>query len=344
MKKSLLIAFALVLCVKVFAQVTSNVILFTENGERFYAILNGQRMNDEPVTNLKVQQLNQPNYALKVIFENKTIGEMNKTLYVESGVEAVYAVKLDKKAQYKLAFRSSVPIAQAAPPAPQQQVVYWGVAPVIGVTTTTTGTTGTTGTTMTTGVPVGTTTTVQEQTTTTTTTGTGMNTNVNTGTGENVSMNVNTNGFGMNVSINTTGSGVPATTSGVSTTTTTTTTTTGTTGTQPVIVSNPQPVIVQPAPCTHMGASDFNSALSSIKAKSFEDSKLTLAKQITSRNCLDATQVKMVTDLMPFESSKLEYAKYAYDFCWEKNNYFKVNDAFEFESTIEELDAYIQSR
>jgi Domain of unknown function (DUF4476) len=330
MKKSLLLAFSLVLCLQIFAQVTSNVILFTENGERFHAILNGQRMNDEAVTNLKVEQLNQPSYKLKVIFENKTIGEMNKTLYLESGVEAVYAVKLDKKNMYKLSFRSSVPIAQAAPVAPQQQVVYWGVAPVIAVTSTTTG------------VPVGSTTTVHEQTTTTTTTGTGMNTNVNTGTGDNVSMNVNTNGFGMNVNINT--NGTPTTTTSGTAVSTTTTTTTTTTGSNPVIVTNPQPVIVQPAPCMHMGASDFNSAVGSIKAKTFEDSKLTLAKQITSRNCLDATQVKMVTDLMPFESSKLEYAKYAYDYCWEKNNYFKVNDAFEFESTIEELDEYIKTR
>ena len=48
--------------------------------------------------------------------------------------------------------------------------------------------------------------------------------------------------------------------------------------------------------------------------------------------------------LFTFEASKLDYAKYAYDYCWEKNNYYQVNDAFEFESSIEELDAYIGTR
>ncbi len=337
MKNLVLAALALLLCLNTYAQTAnSNLILFTENGERFFGILNGQRMNDEPVTNLKVQDLNQPSYTLKVIFENKSLGEMNKTVYLESGVEAVYAVKLDNKGNYKLGFRSSVPMAQAAPPAPQQQVVYWGAAPV--VTQAVPVTTGTT------------TTTVREETVTTN--GTGMNTNMNmgTGTGENVSMNVNTDGFGMNVNINTNGMGT-GTTTGVTTGTavTTTTVTTTTTGNvvsnpQPVIIANPQPVIVQPAPCMHMSSGDFNSALNSIKAKSFEDSKLTLAKQITSRNCVDAGQVKAIMETFGFEATKLEFAKYAYDYCWEKNNYFKVNDAFEFEMSIEELDSYISTR
>ncbi len=339
MKKILLATFALLLCVQLFGQTAkSNCVLFTENGERFYAILNGQRMNDEPVTNLKVQDLNQPNYALKVIFENKTIGEMNKTLYLESGSEVVYAVKLDKKGAYKLAMRSSVPIAQAAPVAPQQQVVYWGAPVITPVVTPTNPVT-----------PVGTSTTVTEQTVTTTTVGspTGMNTNVNTGNGENVSMNVTTDGFGMNVNINTNGMGTGTTvgtTSGTAVTTTTTTTTTTGNSNPPVVYGNPQPVIVQPAPCTHMNTSDFNSALTSIKAKSFEDSKMTMAKQITSKNCMDASQVKAIMGCFDFEATKLEFAKYAYDFCWEKNNYFKVNDAFTFEASIEELDAYIRTR
>ena len=252
MKNTLLIAFTLLFCLKVAAQ-KSNVILFTENGERFYAILNGIRMNTEPVTNLKVQDLNQPNYALKVIFENKAIGEMNKTLYVEAGVEAVYAVRLDNKGSYKLGFRSSVPIAQASPLAPQQQIVYWGApAPVASTTvvqqTTTTTNNGGNGNV----APGG-------NVNTTTSTGTGENvninmnvnsngagTNMNTGTGENMSMNVNTNGLGMNVNINATGTGSSTNVTNSNLTTTTTTTTT-TTNPHPVV--NSQPVEIGRASC-----------------------------------------------------------------------------------------------
>ena len=45
---------------------------------------------------------------------------------------------------------------------------------------------------------------------------------------------------------------------------------------------------------------------------------------------------------MPHESTKLEFAKYAYKRTYDIENYYKVNDAFTFESSIEELDAYIQ--
>ena len=71
---------------------------------------------------------------------------------------------------------------------------------------------------------------------------------------------------------------------------------------------------------------------------------MTLAKQITKTHCLSADQVKQVMELFSFEASKLDFAKYAYDFCWEKNNYFQVNEAFDFESSISELDAYISTR
>ena len=69
-----------------------------------------------------------------------------------------------------------------------------------------------------------------------------------------------------------------------------------------------------------------------------------MAKQITKSNCLTALQVKEIVQLFDFESDRLEYAKFAFDYCATPNAYYKVNDAFEFESSIEELDEYIQGR
>lgn len=93
-----------------------------------------------------------------------------------------------------------------------------------------------------------------------------------------------------------------------------------------------------------MNDADFNAASESVKAKSFSDSKMTLAKQITKNNCLSAQQVKSIMKLFDFEDDRLEYAKFAYDYTYDVNNYYQVNDAFEFESSIEELEQYIQSR
>lgn len=320
MKKLILTALTLFCFAGAFAQM-SNVVLFTENGERFYAILNGLRMNEEPVTNLKVDDLNQPAYKLKVIFENKDLGDMDKNLYCQPGEETVYMIKQNKKGVYKLAMRSSVPLAQAAPVADNVYLYHWGgvnnqtqvVEPV------------NTGTAVTT--------TVVEETTTTTT-----GTNMGTGTGENVSMDVNVDGFGMSVNINA-NDNMGTTDAAVMTTTTTTTTTTGG-GTYQDDVHHVEEV----PPCAVMGMGDFESARSSIKSKSFSDSKMTLAKQITRNHCLTAMQVKGITELFDFENDRLDYAKFAHAYCFEQNKYYQVNDAFEFESSIEELDEYINGQ
>ena len=89
---------------------------------------------------------------------------------------------------------------------------------------------------------------------------------------------------------------------------------------------------------------DFAQAKNSIASKSFEDSKLTMAKQIVSSNCLTAQQVKELMMFFDFEDTKLEFAKFAYDHTFDIGNYFKVNDAFEFESSIDELNEYIQQK
>ena len=90
-----------------------------------------------------------------------------------------------------------------------------------------------------------------------------------------------------------------------------------------------------------MAPLDFKTVLESINSKSFEDSKLQLAKQVAESNCLKAIQIKKIMQSLTFEDSKLEFAKYAYPFSFDKGNYFMVNDAFEFELTIEELQEFI---
>jgi hypothetical protein len=85
----------------------------------------------------------------------------------------------------------------------------------------------------------------------------------------------------------------------------------------------------------------YRNAKSSIASKSFESSKLSIAKQITGSNCLTAAQVKELMLLFDFEGSKLEYAKFAYDKTYDKGNYFLVNDAFDFESSVQSLNKFI---
>jgi len=81
----------------------------------------------------------------------------------------------------------------------------------------------------------------------------------------------------------------------------------------------------------------------SLASKTFEDSKLTLAKQVINSNCLLSVQVKEVMQIFTYEESKLDFAKYAYGRTYDIGNYYKVNDSFTFESSIDELNSYINS-
>ena len=54
-------------------------------------------------------------------------------------------------------------------------------------------------------------------------------------------------------------------------------------------------------------------------------------------------QIKELMELMSFEETKLELAKFAWHHNLDKGNYYQLNDAFGFESSIEELNKYTQS-
>jgi hypothetical protein len=307
MMKILFVTFAL-FSMSVFSQ-ENNAIFFSQNGEQFFVIVNGIKQNTEPATNVKVTGLNAPNYKVKIIFNNG-LPEIDKNIYFnEMGSEITYLIKKDKKGTYKLRFFSQVPLAQAAPALPTQSIIVYHVDPLPATTTVT-------------------------QTT--------VNTTQPATQGASVGVNVGGTGINMNVTIN---DGSASTTSSSvtysETTTTTTTTTTSTPPPAPVeYVSGYHGPVGCPVP---MSPQDFQSAKQTIASKSFEDSKLAIAKQIVNSNCLTSGQVMELVKLFDFEDTKLQFAKYCYGYTYDLGNYYKVNDAFEFESSIDELNNYISS-
>jgi len=87
----------------------------------------------------------------------------------------------------------------------------------------------------------------------------------------------------------------------------------------------------------------FGLAFKTITDEDFDNNKLTIAKQIASDNCLLAEQVKIIMGQFSFETNRLEFAKYAYLHCYDRNRYFIVNDSFEFSSSITKLNDYIST-
>jgi len=93
-----------------------------------------------------------------------------------------------------------------------------------------------------------------------------------------------------------------------------------------------------------MDNAGFTAAKSSIEDADFESTKMSTAKTITGSNCLTTEQVVAICSLFDFENSKLEFAKFAYTKTYDKGNYFKVNKVFEFDSSKEELNKFIQGK
>lgn len=332
----------------------NNLVVFSETGDRFTLILNGLRQNEKPETNVKVTGLNAEWYTAKIIFEqsgnkkkpdiNQKIGMLDGGSFV-SNREVTYSI-INKKGKLKTRWNGTAEIPQQPANDPTQVIYVFnpsgnailqstttttginigGVGISVGQTTTTTGA-GTTvvtpnGNTVVT--PNGTTVVTPNGTTTTTTTTTnGMNPNQ-------VNMGVNVEGVGVNISVGGTG-----------TTTTTQQTTTTTTNGTTVVTNGQQPM--NNGCYYQMSTTDFNAAKSSISSKGFDDSKLTIAKQVLSTNCMSSGQVKEIMQLFSFEESKLDWAKFAYGKTVDPGNYFKLNDAFQYESSIDELNQYIQS-
>ena len=87
---------------------------------------------------------------------------------------------------------------------------------------------------------------------------------------------------------------------------------------------------------------DFERLKCSVISKNFEHSKLQIARQAIASNHVTTKQVSELMQLLTFESSRLELAEQAYEHTIDKQNYYQVNDSFTFESSISELNHFIQ--
>jgi hypothetical protein len=336
-----------------FAQAASNnLVVFSQDGDKFSLIVNGLRQNEKPETNVKVTGLNAPNYKVRVIFENAGLAPIDQNIYMMDGGENVtnkeitYVISNTKKGM-KLRGQSVADITPQGPAAPGQVIYVFnpsGNATSYSTTTTTSGTSTSTGTGTSTNVVVvpantgaQTTTTVNDgmggttSTTTTTTT---------TGTADNVNMGMNVGGVGVGININV-NDGMGGTATSTSTTTTTSSSTTTTSGGGTTIVNDPPPTTTQCA--WPMSSSDFDNAKKSVDAQSFEEQKLKVAKQILNTNCMSTAQVKEIMGMFSFEDTKVDWAEFAYGKTTDFNNYYQLNDGFTFSGSVDKLNSYIES-
>lgn len=301
---------------------------FSQEGELFYVILDGVRQNNSSSANVKITDLDRPNYRAKIIFDNAELKDINKNLFVhdvdDKAYHAVYMIVKNKKGEMDLKL-SSFNEVKETPAAAKENVIKYHDYEIPQETKTTTKTTQTTVNSA-----------QNEESVNIKMNGIGANVKVDQGA---ESVNVNINLDGMKDLINR-GDG------GSNAQMTTTTTTTRTT-TENAIDKAYQPPSAAPANkgCVlAMSSSDFEKGKTTISKQSFAESMMKSAKQMTKVNCMNIKQIRAIMDLFSFEESKLEYAKFAYEYCVDKKNYFQLTEAFSFSSSSDSLNEFLDAQ
>lgn len=103
--------------------------------------------------------------------------------------------------------------------------------------------------------------------------------------------------------------------------------------------------IVKEEPVCEVSANEFQGIKNQVKNESFNNTKVNLTKQILrSKKCFTTNQIIDLLTLFSYSNSKLDIAKYAYDFTTDKQNYFKVANSFSFDSDKEEFLKFLKQK
>lgn len=86
----------------------------------------------------------------------------------------------------------------------------------------------------------------------------------------------------------------------------------------------------------------FQLFMTSLSDESFDDTRFELASVYAQQNNLSSAQVLQIIQQFSFESSRLKFAKLAYQNVYDPENYFMVNQGFSFSQSKQELSRHVQ--
>ena len=304
----------------VFAQKYGNLTVFSEDGDKFFLILNGEKQNEIPQTNIRIEELNQPYYSARVIFEDKALQPITKNnLMIQDAegvfVDVTYKIKKDKNNKVKLNYYSQTAVQPDFIPPSGMYVRHFGQSEETQREPNTNG----------------------SKTTTTTT-----KTTTTTSNNDNIGASINMPGMNMSISIS--DPDLDAHSTVTNTTTTHHSSSTHTSGGNAPKPKQQQQQYTGNCKGWPMSTADFNSAKNTIDESSFDDTKLSTSKSIATTNCLTTDQIIEICKLFSFEENKLAFAKFAYKATTDPKNYFKVNTVFNFSASKDELNRFIQGQ
>jgi hypothetical protein len=347
--KNLILLFISFLTFSAFAQ-SSNLTIFSENDEQFQVSVNGAMQNQQPSTHVKIPGLNPATYRIRVKFSDASLGQVSRNMLIEPGQEYSVVVKKKKNTAVGGYFKEvgkavdeSLGTAGSAEEDPSE--VY--VMRLISATPIPQNSSQGNNQNGSVGFPSGGSSNSYQQQNNSQQNNS--NSNGSSGSGSfNLNINASENGLNMNMDVkdpeSTGNSSINMNTNTQSSQSSQSSSWSSwdnsTSGSG--AVTNPTPSGARCA--SAMSSGTFEKAKTSIDNQGFDETKLKIAKQAIAANCMSVAQIGEVMEMFGFEKTKLDFAKYAYDFTSDPQNYFELNDRFGFSSTVEELDSYLESK
>lgn len=89
---------------------------------------------------------------------------------------------------------------------------------------------------------------------------------------------------------------------------------------------------------------DVDRLTESMRNRSFEDTKGSIAREALRNASILSEDLRLVLQQFDHEGTRLEFAKYAYDYVCDQERFYYVYDAFQFDRSIRELEAYTSRR
>ena len=91
-----------------------------------------------------------------------------------------------------------------------------------------------------------------------------------------------------------------------------------------------------------MNSYDVDLLTESMRRKNFDNAKADIAKQALSSQLIMAEDARKIMEQFSFESNRVDFAKFVYAKIYDQQNFYRVYDAFDFDSSINEMNRWLK--
>ncbi len=95
---------------------------------------------------------------------------------------------------------------------------------------------------------------------------------------------------------------------------------------------------------TPMRDVEFAIALDGVTSPPFEPARLGVAKKNAEKSCLTVNQVKQIIEVFRMDGTRLSFAKFAYDYTYDKSLYEEIRSLMKSDKSKEEFDKFLAGK